>query len=92
MSTDHIISAAVMLWAVIDPIGTVLIFISVTKGRTPPEMRKIAFIASLIRRRHSSLHHHSRRDRLEGNGRSVGCVSDRGWPDSFSLRANDDLW
>lgn len=47
MSADQIIAALVMLWAVIDPIGTVPVFISVTKGRTPAEMRKIAGVASL---------------------------------------------
>ncbi|MGI9242278.1 MAG: MarC family protein, partial [Verrucomicrobiales bacterium] len=46
MTTDQIISALVVLWAVIDPIGTVPVFISVTKGRDPAEMRKIAFVAA----------------------------------------------
>lgn len=35
-----------MLWAVIDPIGTVPVFISVTKDRTPVERKKIAFVAA----------------------------------------------
>jgi len=47
MNADQIIASLVMLWAVIDPIGTVPVFISVTKGRSPAEMRKIALVASL---------------------------------------------
>lgn len=40
------IAAFVMLWAVIDPIGTVPVFISATKGREPQARKKIAFIAA----------------------------------------------
>ena len=35
-----------MLWAVIDPIGTVPVFISATQGREVKERKKIAFIAA----------------------------------------------
>ena len=37
----------VILWAVIDPIGTVPVFISATAERTAAERRKVALIASL---------------------------------------------
>ena len=37
----------VVLWAVIDPIGTVPVFIAATADRTPTERRRIALIASL---------------------------------------------
>ncbi len=40
------ISNFVLLWAVIDPIGTVPVFISATTGRTAAERRRIALIAS----------------------------------------------
>lgn len=36
----------VLLWAVIDPIGTIPVFISATQGRSDPERRKIAFVAA----------------------------------------------
>ena len=38
----------VILWAVIDPIGTIPVFISATSDRTPAEQRRIALIASLV--------------------------------------------
>ena len=37
----------VVLWAVIDPIGTVPVFISATAKRTEAERRRIAMIASV---------------------------------------------
>ena len=37
----------IVAWAVIDPIGTVPVFISATEGRTAAERRRIAFIAAL---------------------------------------------
>ncbi len=43
---DEILASFVLLWAVIDPIGTVPVFISATKGRAPAEKRRIAFIAA----------------------------------------------
>ena len=46
MRTDEMIASLVMLWAVIDPIGTIPVFISVTEARTPAEMRRIAFVAA----------------------------------------------
>lgn len=39
-------SKFVVLWAVIDPIGTVPVFISATSERTPEEKKRIAFIAA----------------------------------------------
>ena len=46
-STQELVSTFVLLWAVIDPIGTVPVFISVTTDRTDAERRRIALIASL---------------------------------------------
>lgn len=43
---QELMSALVLLWAVIDPIGTVPVFISSTQGRTSAERRRIAFIAA----------------------------------------------
>jgi multiple antibiotic resistance protein len=43
---DEILTSLVLLWAVIDPIGTVPVFISVTRGRSPAERRRIAAIAA----------------------------------------------
>ena len=37
----------VLLWAVIDPIGTIPVFISATSERTPDERRRIALLASV---------------------------------------------
>ena len=41
-----IISKFVILWAVIDPIGTVPVFISATAERTPQERQRIAMLAA----------------------------------------------
>jgi multiple antibiotic resistance protein len=40
-------SKFVLLWAVIDPIGTIPVFISATSERTPLERRRVALIASV---------------------------------------------
>jgi len=45
---DDIISAFVILWAVIDPIGTLPVFIAVTKGYSEQEKKKIASFSSLV--------------------------------------------
>lgn len=45
---QDIISKFVVLWAVIDPIGTVPVFISATAERTDLERRKIALTAALV--------------------------------------------
>lgn len=45
--SQEAISQFVVLWAVIDPIGTVPVFISATADRTVAERRRIAFIASV---------------------------------------------
>lgn len=44
--TDDILTALVLLWAVIDPIGTVPVFIAATRGRPPAEQRRIALLAA----------------------------------------------
>jgi multiple antibiotic resistance protein len=46
-SPTEILNTFVLLWAVIDPIGTVPVFISATQNRTDRERRKIARLASL---------------------------------------------
>ena len=43
---DEILTSLVLLWAVIDPIGTVPVFIAITHGRSPSECRKIALVAA----------------------------------------------
>lgn len=45
---DIIISSFVILWAVIDPIGTVPVFLAVTKNYNEEEKKKIALRAILI--------------------------------------------
>ncbi|MAX66889.1 MAG: MarC family protein [Bacteriovoracaceae bacterium] len=45
---DEIISYFVILWAVIDPIGTVPVFLAVTKNYEESEKKKIARFSSLI--------------------------------------------
>ena len=47
MSQPEILSTLVLLWAVIDPIGTLPVFISSTRGCTDGERRKIARVAAL---------------------------------------------
>jgi multiple antibiotic resistance protein len=42
----QIISNFILLWAVIDPIGTVPVFIAATKRHSPEERKQIAFVAS----------------------------------------------
>jgi len=48
ISIDEMISSFVILWAVIDPIGTLPVFIAVTKGYDEQEKRKIASFSSLV--------------------------------------------
>ena len=43
---EEILAAFIMLWAVIDPVGTVPVFISATQGHETKERKKIALIAS----------------------------------------------
>jgi len=45
-SPDEILTSFVLLWAVIDPIGTVPVFISATKGQDASGRKKIAFVAA----------------------------------------------
>ncbi|WP_127716273.1 MarC family protein [Halobacteriovorax sp. HLS] len=45
---DNFISSFVILWAVIDPFGTVPVFITVTKGYDEIEKRKIARFSSIV--------------------------------------------
>lgn len=46
-STEELITTFVLLWAVIDPIGSVPVFLAATKGRKPAERRRIAKVAAL---------------------------------------------
>ena len=45
-SYQEMLSTFILLWAVIDPIGTVPVFISATQGRTELERKKIALVAA----------------------------------------------
>jgi len=45
-SAQDLISKFVLLWAVIDPVGTIPVFISATAERTATEKRRIAFVAA----------------------------------------------
>ena len=47
LDTNEIVAALVMLWAGIDPIGTVPVFISATKDHEPKERKRIAFISAV---------------------------------------------
>ncbi|NWK55569.1 MarC family protein [Verrucomicrobiaceae bacterium N1E253] len=48
MQTPHeMLATFVLLWAVIDPVGTVPVFISASQGHSAAEKRKIAKIAAL---------------------------------------------
>lgn len=44
---ETIIGSFVLLWAVIDPIGTIPVFISATRGQTAEERKKVAKIAAI---------------------------------------------
>lgn len=46
-SIQEVVSAFVLIWAVIDPIGTVPVFISATSERTSAERKRIALIAAV---------------------------------------------
>jgi len=48
INLDDFISNFIILWAVIDPIGTVPVFIAITKGYDDKEKKKIARFSSLI--------------------------------------------
>ena len=45
---DEILASLIVLWAVIDPIGTVPVFISATQGRPQAERIKIARTAAIV--------------------------------------------
>ncbi len=45
-NTQEILNTFVLLWAVIDPIGTVPVFIAATNNRSEAERKKIALIAA----------------------------------------------
>ena len=45
---NQIISLFVVLWAVIDPIGTVPVFIAVTKNYSEEEKKKISYYATIV--------------------------------------------
>jgi len=45
---EELISGFIVLWAVIDPIGTIPVFIAVTKGYDEVEKKEIAVFSSLI--------------------------------------------
>lgn len=45
-ATHEMLTTLVTLWAVIDPVGTIPVFIHSTKGRTDAERKRIALIAS----------------------------------------------
>jgi len=47
LNLQELLSTFVLLWAVIDPVGTLPVFISATKDHTDREKRKIAGIATL---------------------------------------------
>ena len=46
--SDELINSFVILWAVIDPIGTVPVFLAVTKNYNKVEKKKIAIFASFV--------------------------------------------
>ena len=46
ISVDTTLTSFVLLWAVIDPIGTIPVFISATKDHQLADRKKIALIAS----------------------------------------------
>jgi multiple antibiotic resistance protein len=45
-SFSDMLTTFILLWAVIDPIGTVPVFISATEGRSKAEQKRIAFVAA----------------------------------------------
>ena len=45
-NTQELLNTFVLLWAVIDPIGTVPVFIAATRNRSDAERKKIALIAA----------------------------------------------
>ena len=45
---DEMLSQFIILWAVVDPIGTIPIFIAVTKGFSEEEKVSIARFSSLV--------------------------------------------
>ena len=46
LTFDQMLTSFVLLWAVIDPIGTVPVFLSVTRGLDRTKRRRIAFLAA----------------------------------------------
>jgi multiple antibiotic resistance protein len=45
---DQLISNFIVLWAVVDPIGTIPVFIAITKGSTEEEKKSMAKFSSLV--------------------------------------------
>lgn len=48
LNVDDIITNFVVMWAVIDPIGTIPVFLAVTKGYDDSEKKRIAGYASMV--------------------------------------------
>ncbi len=48
LSLDEFIASFIVLWAVIDPVGTIPVFLAVTKGYDKDEKKKIARYASVV--------------------------------------------
>jgi multiple antibiotic resistance protein len=48
LNWDEILSTFIVLWAVIDPIGTVPVFIAVTRGHDQVQKKKIALKSSFV--------------------------------------------
>lgn len=47
IAIETVIGTFVLLWTVIDPIGTIPVFISATRGQTIEERKKVARIAAI---------------------------------------------
>lgn len=47
IAIETVVGTFVLLWAVIDPIGTIPVFISATRGQTTEERKKVAKIAAI---------------------------------------------
>ncbi|CAA0093746.1 Uncharacterised protein [BD1-7 clade bacterium] len=48
MLLDNLVSQFIVLWAVIDPVGTIPVFLAVASGSRESELRKLAFAGILI--------------------------------------------